>query len=100
MRVPFLVSSHLEIVKNWIQEKITSLNIYVIKLIIFTGSVVGTSSLRRVAQLSRAYPSLKFRSIRGNLQSRFKKLDEATDFDCMILAVAGLTRLDMQVIIQ
>jgi len=60
------------------------------------GSVVGTSSLRRVAQLTRAYPTLKFRSIRGNLQTRFRKLDEATDFDCMVLAVAGLTRLGMQ----
>src|SRR5579871_3825332 len=40
------------------------------------GSIVGTSSLRRVAQLTRIRPDLKFESIRGNLDTRLRKLDE------------------------
>lgn len=60
------------------------------------GSVVGTSSLRRIAQLKMKYPRLKFETIRGNLQTRFAKLDATEDvkFDAIILATAGLKRLD------
>ena len=57
------------------------------------GSVVGTSSLRRIAQLKRICPSLVFKSVRGNLNTRLRKLDEGGDYDALILATAGLERL-------
>ncbi|XP_030077065.1 porphobilinogen deaminase isoform X2 [Microcaecilia unicolor] len=56
-------------------------------------SVVGTSSLRRAAQLRRKFPHLDFRNIRGNLNTRLKKLDEREDFSAIILAAAGLLRM-------
>ena len=58
-------------------------------------SVVGTSSLRRISQLKQKYSKLKFETIRGNLQTRFAKLDNETDikFDAIILATAGLKRM-------
>ncbi|GAM22663.1 hypothetical protein SAMD00019534_058380, partial [Acytostelium subglobosum LB1] len=57
------------------------------------GAVIGSSSLRRVSQLRKAYPHLQFNDIRGNLNTRFNKLDTTGQFDGMILAVAGLERL-------
>ncbi|MGB7416865.1 MAG: hydroxymethylbilane synthase [Thermosynechococcaceae cyanobacterium] len=57
------------------------------------GSVIGTSSLRRLAQLRYHYPHLEFKDIRGNLNTRLGKLD-AGEYDGIILAVAGLQRLD------
>lgn len=57
------------------------------------GTVVGTSSLRRLAQLRYHYPHLVFKDIRGNLNTRLKKLDSG-EFDAIVLAVAGLQRLD------
>ena len=56
------------------------------------GSVVGTSSLRRLAQLRHHYPHLQFKDVRGNVITRLEKLDSG-DYDCLILAAAGLTRL-------
>ncbi|MGC6482191.1 MAG: hydroxymethylbilane synthase [Synechococcus sp.] len=56
------------------------------------GSVVGTSSLRRLAQLRHHYPHLEFKDVRGNVITRLEKLD-AGDYDCLILAAAGLSRL-------
>jgi hydroxymethylbilane synthase len=56
------------------------------------GSRVGTSSLRRTAQLKRYRPDLKVESIRGNLDTRLRKLDEGL-FDAIVLAAAGLRRL-------
>ena len=56
------------------------------------GSVVGTSSLRRLAQLRYHYPDLIFKDVRGNVITRLEKLD-AGEYDCLILAAAGLTRL-------
>ena len=56
------------------------------------GSVVGTSSLRRLAQLRHHYPQLQFKDVRGNVITRLEKLD-AGEYDCLILAAAGLTRL-------
>lgn len=56
-------------------------------------SVIGTSSLRRAAQLSRKFPTFKFENIRGNLNTRFKKLDEDEKYDAIILAEAGLVRM-------
>ncbi len=58
------------------------------------GSVIGTSSLRRLAQLRHHYPHLEFKDIRGNVNTRLAKLD-AGEYDGIILAVAGLQRLDM-----
>ena len=58
------------------------------------GSVIGTSSVRRVAQLRRAYPSLVFKTVRGNLNTRLHKLDEeASEYDALVLATAGLVRM-------
>ncbi|MBD1879938.1 hydroxymethylbilane synthase [Coleofasciculus sp. FACHB-T130] len=58
------------------------------------GAVIGTSSLRRLAQLRHHYPHLSFKDIRGNLNTRLAKLDTG-EYDAIILAVAGLQRLDM-----
>jgi hydroxymethylbilane synthase len=58
------------------------------------GAVVGTSSLRRLAQLRYHFPHLVFKDIRGNLNTRLQKLDEG-GYDAIILAVAGLERLGM-----
>ena len=59
------------------------------------GAVVGTSSLRRESQLRAAYPHLVIRPLRGNVQTRLRKLDEG-EFDAIILAAAGLKRLGLQ----
>ncbi|QEQ00938.1 hydroxymethylbilane synthase [Thermosynechococcus sp. QKsg1] len=56
------------------------------------GTVIGTSSLRRLAQLRHHYPHLTFKDVRGNLNTRLAKLD-AGEYDALILAVAGLRRL-------
>ena len=58
------------------------------------GSVIGTSSLRRLAQLRHHYPHLTFKDVRGNVNTRLGKLDSG-EYDAIILAVAGLQRLDM-----
>jgi hydroxymethylbilane synthase len=58
------------------------------------GAVVGTSSLRREAQLHARYPYLAVTSLRGNLDTRLRKLDEG-QYDAIILAAAGLTRLGL-----
>jgi hydroxymethylbilane synthase len=58
------------------------------------GAVVGTSSLRRRAQLSHVRPDLKVVEFRGNVQTRLKKLSEGVA-DCTFLAMAGLNRLGM-----
>ncbi|GAD97101.1 hydroxymethylbilane synthase [Paecilomyces variotii No. 5] len=60
------------------------------------GSVVGTSSIRRTAQLARKYPHLKVLDVRGNIGTRLSKLDaEDSPFTCLILAAAGLLRLGL-----
>jgi hydroxymethylbilane synthase len=59
-----------------------------------SGAVIGTSSLRRLAQLRYHFPHLEFKDIRGNLNTRLAKLD-AGEYDAIILAVAGLERLGM-----
>jgi hydroxymethylbilane synthase len=58
------------------------------------GAVVGTSSLRRESQLHARYPYLAVSPLRGNLDTRLKKLDEG-QFDAIILAAAGLKRLGL-----
>ncbi|CRK24437.1 hypothetical protein BN1708_013964, partial [Verticillium longisporum] len=60
------------------------------------GSVVGTSSIRRIAQLKRKYPGLQFADVRGNIQTRLAKLDDPDGpFTAIILAAAGLLRMDL-----
>jgi hydroxymethylbilane synthase len=58
------------------------------------GAVVGTSSLRRVVQLLAARPDLRIEPLRGNLDTRLRKLDEG-GFDAIVLAAAGLMRLGL-----
>lgn len=55
-------------------------------------AVIGTSSLRRQAQLCRARPDLVIEPVRGNVDTRLRKLDEGS-FDAIVLAAAGLHRL-------
>ncbi|MBN8441322.1 MAG: hydroxymethylbilane synthase [Thauera sp.] len=59
------------------------------------GTIVGTSSLRRESQLHAQYPFLGVTSLRGNLDTRLRKLDEG-QYDAIILAAAGLTRLGLK----
>lgn len=66
-------------------------------------AVIGTSSIRRSAQLKKMYPNWKFKNIRGNIQTRLRKLDsppsipgDRPEFDAIVLASAGLIRLDLQ----
>lgn len=59
------------------------------------GAIVGTSSLRREVQLREQYPHLDVRSLRGNVQTRLRKLDDG-EYDAIILASAGLIRLGLE----
>ncbi|HFQ93982.1 MAG TPA: hydroxymethylbilane synthase, partial [Anaerolineae bacterium] len=59
------------------------------------GGVVGTSSLRRQAQLRRLRPDVEIRSIRGNVETRIRKVTEG-QYDAAILAAAGVTRLGLE----
>ncbi len=58
------------------------------------GAIVGTSSLRRQCQLKASRPDLDIRDLRGNVNTRLKKLDDG-QYDAIILASAGLIRLEM-----
>lgn len=58
------------------------------------GAVIGTSSLRRACQLLNIRPDLKIEQLRGNLDTRIRKLDEG-QFDAIILAAAGVKRLGL-----
>jgi hydroxymethylbilane synthase len=58
------------------------------------GSVVGTSSLRRAAQIAQRHPRLQMKLLRGNVETRLAKLDRG-EYDAIILAVAGLVRLGL-----
>ena len=59
------------------------------------GAVVGTSSPRRRAQLQALRPDLRFETIRGNVETRLRKLREG-EFDAIVLATAGLQRLELR----
>jgi hydroxymethylbilane synthase len=59
------------------------------------GARVGTSSLRRIAQLKNARPDLEVAPLRGNIDTRLRKLDEG-QYDAIILAAAGLRRLGLE----
>lgn len=58
------------------------------------GAVVGTSSLRREAQVRARYPHLRVQPLRGNVQTRLAKLDRG-EYDAIVLAAAGLRRLGL-----
>lgn len=58
------------------------------------GAVVGTSSLRRIAQLKHLRPDVRIKDLRGNVDTRLRKLDEG-EYDALILASAGLRRLGL-----
>lgn len=58
------------------------------------GAIVGTSSLRRQALVRELRPDLEIRDLRGNVQTRLRKLDEG-QYDAIILATAGLVRLEL-----
>ena len=62
--------------------------------VIGEGARVGTGSPRRVAQIRHRRPDLELVGIRGNVETRLRKLDEG-DYDAVVLAVAGLTRLEL-----
>lgn len=57
-----------------------------------TGAIVGTSSLRRAAQVLANRPDVTIKSIRGNVETRLRKLEEE-DYDAIILATAGMKRM-------
>jgi hydroxymethylbilane synthase len=59
------------------------------------GAVVGTSSLRRVVLLRSLRPDLKIEALRGNLDTRLRKLDDG-QYDAIVLAAAGLNRLGLR----
>ena len=59
------------------------------------GAIVGTSSLRREAQLRARFPHLTIKPLRGNVQTRLAKLDRG-EYDAIILAAAGLKRLGLE----
>lgn len=62
------------------------------------GSIVGTSSVRRMAQIRRKYSGLEFRDMRGNIDTRLRKLDaEDGEYTVLILAAAGLSRMNLLV---
>lgn len=61
-------------------------------------AVIGTSSRRRMLQMERLYPGCTFRGIRGNVQTRMRKL-ETEGYDGTLLAAAGLKRLGMEQVI-
>ena len=59
------------------------------------GVVIGTSSLRRSAQIAERHPGVEVRLLRGNVDTRLAKLDRG-DYDAIVLAAAGLTRLGLE----
>jgi len=60
------------------------------------GAVVGTSSLRRAVQITRLRPDLQVKPIRGNIETRVRKISEG-EFDAIVLAQAGIARLGLDV---
>lgn len=60
------------------------------------GAIVGTSSLRRAVQISRIRPDVIVKPIRGNIETRIKKIDDG-NFDAIVLAQAGIGRLGLDV---
>jgi len=63
------------------------------------GGIIGSSSQRRILQLQKLYPNCEFRSIRGNVQTRLRKLKEE-GYSATVLALAGIRRLGLEQIIR
>jgi hydroxymethylbilane synthase len=63
-----------------------------VRALLGTAPKIGTSSVRRIAQLIALFPGARFEPIRGNLDTRLRKLDSG-DYDALVLAAAGLRRL-------
>lgn len=63
-----------------------------VRAILGSAPKIGTSSVRRIAQLTPLFPGARFEPIRGNLDTRLRKLDSG-DYDALVLAAAGLRRL-------
>lgn len=59
------------------------------------GSRIGTGSLRRAAQILARYPSLKIVPIRGNVDTRVRKLREGGEYEAIVLAAAGISRMGL-----
>jgi hydroxymethylbilane synthase len=66
-----------------------------IRQLLGDGAKIGTGSVRRIAQLLPLFPAATFQNIRGNLDTRLRKLD-AGDYDALVLAAAGLRRLGFE----
>ncbi|OBT69151.1 hypothetical protein VE03_01958 [Pseudogymnoascus sp. 23342-1-I1] len=61
------------------------------------GAVVGTSSVRRSAQLRRLHPHLRFANLRGNVETRLAKVDDpASEYACMVMSACGLERIGLR----
>ena len=60
-----------------------------------TDSIIGTSSLRRAVQVSAKRPDLTVKPIRGNIETRIRKIHQDSSFDALVLAQAGIHRLQM-----
>src|SRR4030095_2911330 len=63
-----------------------------VRALLGSAPTIGTSSVRRIAQLIALFPDARFEPIRGNLDTRLRKLDSG-DYDALVLAAAGLRRL-------
>ena len=65
------------------------------------GAVVGTSSVRRSAQLRRLYPHLRFANLRGNVETRLAKVDNPEgEYTCMVMSAAGLERVGLKAAVE
>ncbi len=62
------------------------------------GGIIGSSSQRRILQLQKLYPQCEFKSIRGNVQTRLRKLEDE-NYGATVLALAGIRRLGMEQVI-
>ncbi|KAK2611927.1 porphobilinogen deaminase [Conoideocrella luteorostrata] len=60
------------------------------------GSIIATSSIRRVALLARKYPHLKFKDVRGNLPTRLRKMEDDPEMSALVTAAAGLARMNWE----
>jgi hydroxymethylbilane synthase len=70
----------------------TASSVEAVKAVLGPAPTIGTSSVRRIAQLLALFPDARFEPIRGNLDTRLRKLDSG-DYDALVLAAAGLRRL-------
>ena len=93
--LPMEISKDIPLIGFSKREDPRDVMIYPKGVQIFTQGCIGTSSRRRMEQLKKIYPQATFRGIRGNVQTRLRKLNEE-DYQATILAKAGLMRIGMQ----